>query len=214
MTHRIGRVVLILLAGAIPRAALAYDEAASGDLSSVASAPTPLIFAPGINTVTGTVTSSAPADTRDYFTFTIPAGHELAALRQVSYTAVPGGGPGNRGFHAINAGPTGFVPAVDPPTSFLGGDHMDQVASGTDLLPELSDGDTAGVGFSRLGAGTYTYLIQQTGADKSAYSLQFVVAAIPRVPASSLPTALLTAGLLALIGVLTLTRRRSRPAIG
>jgi hypothetical protein len=60
--------------------------------------------------------------------------------------------------------------------SFLGGDHVDGVNEGTDLLPALADGEPAGAGFSiPLGEGTYTYLIQQTGPQVSGYALVFAL---------------------------------------
>jgi hypothetical protein len=164
---------LLLAASCAP---LDYDEAEDGDLSGDPAAPTPLHFSLGKNTVSGTVTTSAPADTRDFLTFTIPHGHQLTALRLLRYRDVPSGGPGNRGFHAINAGPTSFIPGVATAGNFLGGDHLDGTDEGSDLLPRLADGVPAGTGFTvPLRAGTYSYLIQQTGPQTSGYSLQFLV---------------------------------------
>jgi hypothetical protein len=89
---------------------------------------------------------------------------------------LPGGGPGNRGFHAINAAPPASSPGAATAGSFLGGDHLDAAPPGTDLLPALADGMPAGTGFTApLGPGTYSYLIQQTGPQISGYSLKFVV---------------------------------------
>jgi hypothetical protein len=157
-------------------APLTYDEAVDGDLSSDATAPTPLHFSLGKNTVTGSVTSTAPADTRDFLTFTIPHGLQLTALQLLRWRDLPGGGPANRGFHALNSGPTSFVPGAATAGNFLGGDHLDPANEGTDLLPGLADGVTAGTGFTvPLGPGTYSYVIQQTGPQLNGYTLQFVV---------------------------------------
>jgi hypothetical protein len=153
-----------------------HDEATAGDLSNDPAAPTPLMFNAGNNVVTGTVTSTAPADTRDFLTFTIAPGHALTALRLDRYRDLPGGGPGNRGFHAISTGPTSAIPSAATAGSFLGGDHVDGIAEGTDLLPALADAMPAGTGFTiPLGPGTYSYVIQQTGPQTSGYSLTFEV---------------------------------------
>ena len=196
---------------AVPATALAYDEAVDGDLSSNPAAPTPIAFALGTNTVRGQVTNSGFADPRDYITFVIPAGRQLSALRLISYVDVPGGGPGNIGYHAINIGATSLEPSLANENSFLGGDHMFQLPSGTDLLPELANGDTAGTGFTvPLGPRTYSYVIQQTGPQTSGYHLEFVVSAAPPVPATSrwglgsLLAALMVAG-----GLLAVRRRKA-----
>jgi hypothetical protein len=117
-----------------------------------------------------------PADTRDFITFTIEPHHQLTQLRLARYRDVPSDGPGNRGYHALSAGATSLVPAAANVGSFLGGDHVDGAAEGTDLLPALADGVPAGTGFTvPLGPGTYSYVIQQTGPQVSAYTLEFVV---------------------------------------
>lgn len=176
MNTWVGRVVTLFvfgLAGCLP---LTYDEAVDGDLSGDASAPTALDFTVGTNTISGQVTSSTPADTRDFITFTIGHRHELRALRLASYRDLPGGAPGNRGFHAINTGATSFVPSAATAASFLGGDHVDPVADGTDLLPALADGMPAGTGFTLpLGPGTYSYVIQQTGPQVTSYRIEFEI---------------------------------------
>lgn len=210
MHHRVGRVVLLSLLAA-PATALAYDEAVSGDLSSDPNTPTALAFVPGTNVVTGSVTSTAPTDTADYFTFTVPSGFRVEAIKQMAWSDVPGPGPGNRGYHAIIAGPTSLVPTAGNSLQFLGGHHMDQVASGTDLLTDLGGaGRQAGTGFGALGPGVYTYHVQQTGAQKSAYNLQFVLVEFRAVPALGRGTVLLAAALLMAIGAIVAARRVRR----
>jgi hypothetical protein len=190
-----------------PSVALAYDEAVDGDLSNEPSTPTPLVFGLGTNVVAGRVTTSAPADTRDFLTFTIPAGRQLTGLRVVSW------GGNNLGFHAINVGATSFIPSSATDNSFLGGDHLNPPTVPVELLAELLDGDTAGVGTTApLGPGTYSYVIQQTGPQLSDYRLEFIVSAAPgptAVPASDHKSLI---GLtLTLLAVMLLGRRRSRP---
>src|SRR5688572_29343959 len=157
MSNWIPRCAFALLLTVAPGTALAYDEAFSPDLSSNAAAPTPQELPVGTNTFIGTVASAG--DIRDYFTFTIPAGKQLTAIRQVGWGEVAGGV--NIGFHAIIAGSTSLVPDATNENSFLGGDHLVSMPTGTDLLPGLADGVTAGTGFSLpLGPGTYTYHVQ------------------------------------------------------
>lgn len=188
-----------LAALALPaRAALVWDEAASGDLSGTAGAPTRLVFRAGSNVMAGSV--QHPVDTQDFVQFTLLPGLELSALRLLSYDdpATPLADDGNRGYHAILAGTQGLVPTPANRSAFLGGNHLDPVAPGSDLLPLLGgEGRLAGVGFSGpLGAGDYVYLIQQTGPQSSVYRLDFVVTPVP-VPAAlwlALPACLVLAG--------------------
>lgn len=213
MRNWIGRFSVGVLLLVAPGTALAWNEAVDGDLSTNPSSPTPITFNVGNNTIAGTVTSGSPVDTRDYITFAILPGQRLTALRLITWQDLPGGGPANRGFHAINAGATSFVPDGTTEGNFLGGDHVDPAPSGTNLLPELSDGDTAGVGFTvPLGPGTYSYLIQQTGPQLNGYNLEFEVSALQNVPASSPWVSAVLAGLLAAIGFALIRKQALRPA--
>lgn len=158
--------------------AVVHNEAVDGDLSSDPNGPTALVFSAGSNSVSGTMI--ATADTRDYLTFSVPAGHALTALRLLNYEDVATGGGGDRGFLSINAGTTSFIPSGPTAGSFLGGNHLDPAPAGTDLLPSLAVGPIAGTGFSvPLGAGDYTFLVQQTGSVETAYAFDFEIAVIP-----------------------------------
>ncbi|MEM9388319.1 MAG: VPLPA-CTERM sorting domain-containing protein [Pseudomonadota bacterium] len=173
-----------------------WDESISGDLSSDPDAPTPLSFNAGSNIITGSV-SDGEGDTRDFVTFTIADGQVLTALLQLEYVDGQTGGPGNRGFHSINEGETSFIPGFDTSDDFLGGAHLDALAPGTDMLMILAGAPQAGVGFETpLGPGTYSYLVQQTGPQISAYTLDFQVAAVP-LPAG---VWLISSALVGLIG--------------
>jgi hypothetical protein len=207
MGNWIGRFAVGLALVVAPSTALAWDEAVDGELSADPAAPTPVTFNVGNNTVTGTVRSTAPVDIRDYITFTIPPGRTLTALRLINYADLSGTGQGVTGFHAINAGATSFIPDLTTENNFLGGDHVIPMASGTDLLPELSDGDTAGTGFTvPLGPGTYTYVIQQTSGFVG-YNMQFVISGPAPVPTWQPWAAVLMAGLLAAAGFIVVRRR-------
>jgi hypothetical protein len=198
----------------VPNLAWAYNEAVSGDLSDVAASPTVLAFGVGNNQVKGTmVTPPPPAenDTRDFITFTVPPGHQLTAIILEEYIALPGGGPGNTGFHAINAGPVGKTPGVDPSSAFLGGDHVSGANEGMNILLDLAITPLSGTGFSvPLPAGTYSYVIQQTGNDLTGYDLNFVIAAVPPVPGTT--PVWLGAGAVALLalGALAMARTQHR----
>ena len=200
------RFTLVALLIAVPTTAFAQAVFTEPpDFSSDAATPTPLAFSLGTNTITGSV-STGSGDTRDYITFTIAPGQVLSALRLITYQQ-PGGVTGNRGFHALNSGATSFIPGAATEANFLGGDHVDPLPSGTDLLPELSNGDTAGVGFTvPLGPGTYSYVIQQTGPQVSEYSMQFVVTAPPPVPAAGHGVLAALVVLLAAAGTIVLRR--------
>ena len=141
--------------------------------------PTPLAFDFGSNTVTGTVAAGA-GDTRDFFTFELAAGQLLTGIFLLDYTDVASGTPGNRGFHAINSGATSFIPSGATAASFLAGDHLDPVAPTLNLLDGFATSPLTGSGLtSPLGAGVYSYVVQQTGPPLTAYSLEFVVVPEP-----------------------------------
>jgi hypothetical protein len=171
--------VVILIGLPIAPASVVWEESLAGDLAGDPSLPTPLAFSPGNNIVKGRMTASAPSDIRDYLTFEIGVGESLAAIRQLFYTD-ESGNPGNRGFHALMTGTTSFIPAAENIANFLGSAHLDSLAPGADLLEGLGLAPTGGQGFSApLGAGTYTYVIQQTGQNVNLYALDFEVVPEP-----------------------------------
>jgi hypothetical protein len=176
-------------------AATAWDEGVNGDLSTDPNAPTPVSLVAGSNLVSGTITSSSPSDTSDYLTFSIPAGHGLFNLRLLQWDDPNPEEVANTGFNAIITGATSFVPDGGNIGNFLGSNHVEAVAEGSDLLPDIAAAATGGMGFTiPLGAGTYTYHVQQTGLQTNIYSLDFRVLRIPE------PTTLVL-GCLALAGL-------------
>ena len=160
---------------------IVFNEAVDGDLSNLPGAPTAVNFNVGVNSVWGTLRAdAASSDVRDYFTFTIAAGQQLTALLQQDYTDIASGNGANRGFHAISAGATSAIPSNSTITRFLGADHFDPVAAGTDLLPGLGTSTFGEIGFTGpLGPGTYTYLVQNTSDNPSRYELDFLVVPEP-----------------------------------
>jgi len=203
-------LAVALLAGVATNAATAqvvFDDA-NGNASDDGSAPTELVFGIGSNIVNGTVTS--PANTRNFYTFTIGAGEELAAinLNSINVTIADPSGPIdsiNPGFFALVTGNTSADPGQ---TAFesLGGALFAPGNLGDNLLDIISAGEsgpnTSGTGFTTIGEGDYTFVIQQTGSENSNFSLDFqVTTAVPE------PTAgILLAGL----GLAGIARRRRR----
>jgi hypothetical protein len=186
-----------------------WDEGVDGDLSTNEAAPTPLALVVGSNVIAGSVVS--PGDVRDYVTFTVGPGQQLTALNQLAYFDIPGGGPGNRGYHAINAGATSFIPSAGNSSSFLGGNHLDPLPPGTDMLPGLAAAPLAGVGFTvPLGPGTYSYLVQQTGPQQNGYELELVIVstATPGLPLLSTEGVVVLLAILIGLGVFAVRRRR------
>lgn len=216
MRHSIPRLataaVLVL---AVPGLAHAYDEAVSGDLSTIPETPTPLAFVAGTNVLKGRVTTSGtPSDTRDCITFTIPAGLALVSLRQISWVDQNGLGA-NTGYHSLNNGATSQIPTGANANQFLGGEHVFPGGTGTDVLPGMADGfaglTPSGTGFSLpLGPGTYSYIIQQTSSHIGNYEMHFLLAAPRRVPATSLGSATALALLLTATGAVLARRARRR----
>lgn len=170
---RTGVTLMLLAALASPAAAaVIHDESVNGDLSSNAAAPTTVVLALGGNTITGSCHNIAPTpDVRDYITFTIPAGHELANLNLLAYA------PDNLSFASFNVGATSFVPSAVTNGSFLTGIHIAGAQVGMDLMPAFVSASvtTNALAAPKLGAGTYSFLIQQTSAIVQQYSLEFVL---------------------------------------
>ena len=205
--------LLVLTPAAVPVAApspaalgATWDESSDGDLSTDPAAPTPVVLVPGTNTILGSVVS--PGDTRDYITFTIPPGQSLTALRQRAYVDIPGGFGANRGYNALNSGSTSLVPDNMNGASFLGGNHVDPLPAGSDMLPGLAAATLAGTGFSLpLGPGTYCYLIQQTGPEQNGYELEFEIEAVT-IPAMPLGGLLALGAVLVALAAWSLARRQ------
>lgn len=179
------RAVLLLCLGiscSAVHASTVWDESTSGDLSGDPNAPTVVDFFFGSNIIIGSV--AATADTRDYITFKVDSGFVLQSILLLNYFDLDTGGIGNTGFHAIVAGATSYIPDFDTMDLFLGGDHLNTLPSGTDTLPLLAAAPLAGTGFDvPLPAGSYTYVIQQTGPQNTGYALDFVIRKIPLPPA-------------------------------
>lgn len=154
------------------------DESVDGDFSGDPSAPTDLgpIVDP-VLILEGSVQSGGGGDTRDYVTFEVPDGSTLDAVRLLRYVDGTTGQPGNTGYCFIDAGSTSVFPSNSTSSSFLGGSHLNRIRfpdAEVNMLDRLSGGVQGGTGFSLpLGAGDYTFEVQQTGSQRNVYELRF-----------------------------------------
>lgn len=185
------RMICAVLAGGLATAAMAgviHDESIDGDLSDNNAAPSVLTVTPGSNEVIGSLQFSPDVDP-DYFRFDVPVGFELTAVILDNYDTTE-----DQSFMAVQAGNK-----ISDPNTGIGllGTVLFGGAPGTtqgeDLLDDLGAANLGGDGFSGpLGAGTYTFWVQETAAEVN-YALDFQISAIPE-PGSLL--LLLSMGLL------------------
>ena len=166
------------LLAAVPYASAVplYDEAVNGDLSGNHLAPTPIIVSNGINEVwgvTGKPSSTAPAADRDYLTFNVPAGQMVVAIAVLQEKT---GIAGNLYFLGvqdsteITVAPTAFSSA-----GLIGFTHF-KFDSGN-IISDLGLPN----GATTLGAGSYSFWIQETGAVNSEYGLAIQLADVPEM---------------------------------
>lgn len=195
--------LLIGAAGNATNGQVVFDDA-NGNASNSGAAPTSINLLLGSNIVNGTVTS--PANTRNFYTFNIGANEQLSAIEllTLNVTTATGGPSSDPGFFALVSGTTSATPAAGVGVfPNLGGELFDPSDLNTNLLLEISGGGITddGTGFSTLGQGDYTFVIQQTGDEISNFSLDFQVTsvAIPE-PTSGIA--------LAALGLTGLVRRR------
>ncbi len=162
-------LLLITCIFATSASAQTFFESTDGDASNDANNPTLIDLVVGSTLVGGTVTmSSEEGGDIDFFTFTIEEGELLTGLFLQDYS------PADPGFHGISAGPTGIVPIGGDVAQFLGSQHLGSTTA--NLLDGLGGNPVVGMGFEGpIGPGTYSYIIQQTGATTTSYTLDFRV---------------------------------------
>ena len=178
---------------------LMWDEAIDGDLSGDYLNPTQL-FTKGVNnhvifTTIGAGENGGDQD-REYFTFTVAEGYELASIVLDGFVTSP---ETNLGFIGIAAGSAFPTPPTAPDVTSLLGYYLPGVTDiGNDILQAMGTGGGS-QGFSGpLGAGSYTFWAQETGPSTDDWDLNFVVTAVP------------APGALALLGLGGLAARRRR----
>ena len=178
---------------------LMWDEAIDGDLSGDYLNPTQL-FTKGVNnhvifTTIGAAENGGDQD-REYFTFEVAEGYELAAIILDGFETDP---ISNLGFIGIAAGDSFPTPPTAPDVTSLLGYYLPGVTDiGDDILQAMGQGGGS-QGFSGpLGAGSYTFWAQETGPSTDNWDLNFVVTAVP------------APGALALLGLGGFASRRRR----
>ena len=178
---------------------LMWDEDIDGDLSGDHLNPTQLYIQGMDNhvvfTTVGAEDNGGEQD-REYFTFTISEGYELASIVLDSFETDP---VSNLGFIGLAAGAVFPTPPDAPdPTQLLGYALPGVADVGNDILQAIGAGPGSQGFTGPLGAGTYSFWVQETGPSTDSWDLNFVVAEVP------------APGALALLGLSGLATRRRR----
>lgn len=183
--HAVPFAAALLLSAGASHAAVAWDESVQGDLSGNNLAPTLISFAAGSNQLFGTTGVPTPGGQidRDYFTFTVPAGHVLTAL-----TVLPGNTRvGSGAFIGLMSGSVFTV----PPTTFsaegmLGWTLFGPDQEGENILQAMTQPDSGSSGFELpLPAGNYAIWIQEASVGTAIYRLDANVSAVPEAPTAA-----------------------------
>ena len=147
------------------------DETIDGDISSDLDNPLAFQLTDG----SGTIIGSVGAGDTDYVTVNVPEGSVLSAINLLDYVNVD---PGTVSFIGVQEG-TVFTELPDDPNvgnllGFLlyGAELLD-----TNILPAIGEGPGTQGFTGPLGAGDYTFWINETADDPSSYSFEFVVSA-------------------------------------
>ncbi|CAE7756098.1 unnamed protein product [Symbiodinium sp. CCMP2592] len=172
-------------------AASVYNESIDGDLSGDRFNPTMISVDNGLNTVTMQVVDSAlPGGDRDYFTFSIGAGQSIDSI-VVTDAFNPAGGFDSTAFVGL-----AFDNIFDfDPDTFVGPGLEGFVLTDMSVVGTESIGALTG-GLTSLGAGDYSFWVQQTGEDITELSL-----AINVVPSPSAMGVLALGGLASMASV-------------
>ena len=150
--------------------AVNHNEGTNGDLSNNGNAPTSLNLTAGTNSVIATM----PAADLDFLTVHVPTNHQLTALMLASYA---GGGDGTA-FIGMKTGTT--IAVTSNPAQLNGYTHFGTGPGnvGQDILDNIGQGAGA-TGFTPpLGAGAYSFWIQQASGANTSYQFDFVVNAL------------------------------------
>lgn len=169
-------LVMVLAFGGVLRAD-DYHEGVDGDLSGDRFSPTSIGLDAGPNTITATSVSGD----REYYTITVPAGHELSSITLADYVSLD-----PIAFIAVQNGTTFTEPPTGTDvTQLLGWTHFGPTLLGTDIQDDIGAGSGA-MGFTgSLAPGDYTFWSQQTGLNPATYVLVYQVDEVAGVPALS-----------------------------
>ena len=171
-------IALLVVCALSSMAAVAggYSENKSGDLSGDRKMPTAISLDVGSNKISGKFgarsTGTGTEVDLDYFKIKIAPGQELSAI--VLGTATDVGA--SVSFISLQAGKIMTVPPdTQTPAKLLGWSHFSTSDEGTDILPDIGAGLGA-IGFTPpLGAGTYTFWVQETAVCSCDYQFNFKV---------------------------------------
>jgi len=177
-------------------AATVYNEAISGDLSNSGLSPTGVTVGLGSNQVFGT-TGLAGALDRDYFSITVAPGLQLNAIM-----VLPGTVSGGISFIGLQSGSQVTLPTnATTAAGLLGWWHYSPADINTNILPEMAIPANGSSGFSvPLGAGIYSFWVQDFNAGTFNYGFDLVVGQVPE-PATY-------AAALAGLAMISILRRR------
>jgi len=189
-----GTAAALLLAAASPQALAAWNESTDGDFSNDGLAASVVSLSAGSNVIwgaTGRAVPGGPVDL-DYFTITVPAGHQFSAMVVLEGTEAVGGGA----FIGLMSG-TQFTipPSTGTADGMLGWSLFGSSNVDSDLLALMATPSFGSTGFSTpLPAGDYVFWVQETGVGSAPYGFDLQVTAVPEAP-----TALALMGGLALL---------------
>jgi hypothetical protein len=165
----------IVLAGSLHSAlgATVYDESVSGDLSNSGLTPTLITLSAGENDVFGTTGRQGAVD-RDYFTFTVPSGFELAAIDVLPVTTTAG-----VSFIGVQSGTQVTLPVTATSAAGLLGWHLYAPLDGN-IIGALGIPANGSSGFTPpLGAGDYAFWVQEFSAGTYNYGFDFHLVSVP-----------------------------------
>ena len=152
-----------------------HDEAADGEISGDAANPLAVDLAVGANVLSGSV----QAGNIDYVTVNVPDGYELSGIDLLSYT-----GP-SVSFIGLQEGTQFTEPPNGTDVANLLGFHLFGGEVGSDILGAIGQGQGTQGFTGSLGAGDYTFWIQETGGEVD-YSISLNVAEAPAAPSQVL----------------------------
>ena len=175
------RFSLIALATGLissPCLATDYDESVSGDFSNSGLTATNIgVLTPGANQIFGSTGRGSAGIDRDYLTLTVPSGYNLISLTQLPGTVIGG----SFSFIGMQGGSQVTVsPNTTTAAGLMGWTHYSAGDTGTDILPRMGISSNGSAGFQTpLGAGNYSFWIQDFNTGPLNYKFSFGVAAVP-----------------------------------
>jgi hypothetical protein len=193
LQNRLVAAALCVLFSGAAQADVIWNEQINGDFPNDPMHPTPLMLAPGDNSIAGRlegVNNDGIFDI-DYFSVTVPQGYQLSQINLETYLSVD-----QVAFIAIDPGPVFSIPPEHATIENLyGWLHFGTDYVGLDMLGPMSHN---GRGFTPpLPAGTYSFWVQQQD-DFTEYTSVFIVDAVPAPGA----------GAVLLLGATAILRRR------